>query len=128
MISFTVGSAVQRRTFLTIQIIFGLILFAGLHSRAYGQVLTGSIVGTVTDPSGAVIPNSAITVTNTGTSQTRTDTTDGGGRFSVQNLAPGTYSLTAITSGFRQYEQTNITVNPGALDTRRFSTRGWPGK
>ncbi len=115
MISFTVGSAVQRRTFLTIQIVFGLLLFAGFHSRAYGQVLYGSMVGTVTDPSGAVVPNSAITVTDVGTQQTRSDTTDGSGRFSITNLPPGTYTVKAVTSGFRELDQSNITVTPNTV-------------
>ena len=96
-------------------LLFSSLVLLGMHSSVYGQVLSGSIVGTVTDPSGAVIPSSAITVTNSGTSQTRSDTTDGSGRFNIANLPPGTYSLTATTSGFRQYEQTNITVTPGTL-------------
>jgi hypothetical protein len=115
MISFAVGSAVQRRTFLTIQIVFGLLLFAGFHARAYGQVLTGSIVGTVTDPSGAVIPNAAITVTDVGTGQTRSDTTDGSGRYNVTNLLPGTYTIKVVTSGFRELDQSNITVTPNTV-------------
>ncbi len=115
MISFAVGSASQRRTFLSIQIIFAAFLFAGFHSRAYGQVLYGSIVGTVTDPSGAVVPNSAITVTDIGTQQTRSDTTDGSGRFSITNLPPGTYTVKAITSGFRELDQSNITVTPSTV-------------
>ena len=115
MISFTVGSALRTKDLPNNSHFIWAYPVRRASYPSIRAILTGSIVGTVTDPSGAVTPNSAITVTNTGTSQTRTDTTDGSGRFSVQNLATGTYSLTAITSGFRQYEQTNITVNPGAL-------------
>ncbi len=116
MISFAVRSGVRRRgAFAVFQMVLALSLFAGFHARAYGQILYGSIVGTVTDPSGAVVPNSAITVTDVGTQQTRSDTTDGSGRYSVGNLAPGTYTVKAVTSGFRELDQSNITVTPNVV-------------
>ncbi len=80
-----------------------------------GQVLYGSIVGTVTDPSGAVIPHAKITATNTGTSQVRTDTTDNEGRYNITNLVPGTYTVSAVASGFRELNQTNLTVTPNTI-------------
>ncbi len=111
MFSSAVRATVQQRKALRIiPILLGLALLLGLHSNAYGQVLYGSILGTVTDPSGAVIPNSAITVTDTATGQTRSDKSDASGRYSLTNLLPGTYSVTAVTSGFRQFEKTNVVV------------------
>ena len=99
----------------TLSLVLACGLLAGLPSGAYAQVLSGSIVGTVTDPSGAIVPNSAITVTNTGTSQTRADKTDANGRYNITNLPPATYTVTAITTGFREVDQSNVTVTPGVV-------------
>ncbi len=116
MLSFTLRGTLERRKAPRIfAIALGLAFCLGFHSNAYGQVLYGSIVGTVTDPSSAVVPNSAITVTDTGTGQTRTDTTDASGRYSITNLLPGTYTVKAVTNGFRQYEKTNVGVTPNVV-------------
>ncbi|HEX4170622.1 MAG TPA: TonB-dependent receptor, partial [Bryobacteraceae bacterium] len=96
-------------------IFFALSGFFAIQTHAYGQVLYGSIVGTVTDPSGAVVPGSAITVTDTGTGQTRSDKTDSSGRYNITNLLPGTYSVNAVTTGFRDLQQTNVTVTPNVV-------------
>jgi hypothetical protein len=63
-----------------------LILFA---SSGWGQTLTGTILGTITDPSGAVVPGVDVTVINTGTNQTRSVTTTGSGTYSLSNLPVG---------------------------------------
>ena len=104
----------MKRVLGSASVCLGLFALAG-SSRLYSQVLYGSIVGTVTDPSGAVVPNSSITVENTGTSQTRSDTTDNSGRYNLTNLLPGTYTVSAATTGFRQLNQTNVTVTPGSV-------------
>ncbi|MDQ2844647.1 MAG: TonB-dependent receptor [Acidobacteriota bacterium] len=93
----------------------GASLLIGLPSSGIGQVLYGSIVGTVTDPSGAVVPNSAVTATNTETGQTRSDTSDNSGRYNLTNLLPGTYSVTSKASGFRPLEQDKIQVTPNTV-------------
>ena len=98
----------------TLSIMLAFCFSVGLPG-ANAQVLSGSIVGTVTDPSGAIVPNSAITVTNTGTSQTRADKTDANGRYNITNLPPATYTVTAITTGFREVDQSNVTVTPGVV-------------
>ncbi|HEX4809379.1 MAG TPA: carboxypeptidase-like regulatory domain-containing protein, partial [Bryobacteraceae bacterium] len=51
-------------------------LFLGAQACLYGQTLNGSLVGVVTDPSGAVIPNAAVTATDVDTAQKRQETTD----------------------------------------------------
>ncbi len=86
-----------------------------LQSRVDCQVLTGSMVGTATDPSGAVVPNAEVTATNTGTGQVRTDTTDANGRYNLANLAPGTYSLKVTAKGFRTIERTGILITPNTV-------------
>ena len=66
------------------------------------QGLYGSLVGTVTDPSGAVVPNAAISVTSTATGQVRQDTSDQNGRYNFVNLLPGSYTVVVSANGFRK--------------------------
>ena len=82
----------------------------------HGQVLYGSLVGTVTDPSGAVIPNADITVTDIGTGQIRQDKSDSSGRYNFVNLLPGTYNINITASGFRTVQQTNNVITPNTVD------------
>src|SRR5208337_372068 len=69
---------------------------------------TGTIVGTVADPSEAVIPKAQITVRNQGTNATREVETDGDGDFSVPLLPPGVYEVSAEKAGFRRSVYGNV--------------------
>ena len=69
-----------------------LLVFASL---TFGQT-AASISGTATDSSGAVIDGAQVTVTNDGTSWTRTVKTNASGVYSVPNLVPGTYTVTVL--------------------------------
>src|SRR5690242_17654432 len=84
-----------------------LLAFA---SSLFGQGLTGQLSGSVTDPSGGAVANSAVQLTNALTSQTRTANTDNDGRFVFTELLPGTYSISIQNPGFKKYEQTGISV------------------
>jgi hypothetical protein len=79
-------------------------------SWLFGQS-TATIVGTVTDPSGAVISGAQVTVTNTGTGQERTVTTNSSGAYQAPQLQIGAYSVSATAPGFKKYEATNIVLN-----------------
>ena len=63
---------------------------------AAAQVLYGSIVGSVEDQSGALVPNAAITLTSQDTGVKRETMTDVGGRYSLLNVLPGAYELRII--------------------------------
>ena len=76
-----------------------------------GQTTTGSIVGTVTDPSGAVIGAASITITNMDTNISVKATTDQSGNYVVTPLAIGRYSVTVEAAGFKKSVRTDITVN-----------------
>ena len=69
-------------------------------SWAFGQIPTGIITGTVTDPTGAVVPGATITVTNKGTSAAHPTESNGSGLFSVPSLEPGDYEVKAEGKGF----------------------------
>src|SRR5579863_3504937 len=75
---------------------------------AWAQLDTASILGTVVDPSGAVIPGATVVVTNQGTSASVTLTTDGNGNYIAPVLPLGTYSVTASAKGFKTYVHENI--------------------
>ena len=77
-----------------------LLLMPGSALRA--QDATGRIIGTVTDPSGAAISGSQVTVTNTGTKISHTTTTDPRGYYQVLSLPIGLYEVTIEATGFRK--------------------------
>src|SRR5574340_393288 len=78
--------------------------------RARAQVLHGSLVGTVTDPSGAAVPQAAVKITNEGTGAVRRATTDSHGVYSVPSLQAGTYDVNVTKQGFQTYTFTGATV------------------
>ncbi len=67
------------------------------------QEFRGSVRGTVTDATGAVLPGVTITVTNVETKVAQTTVTDGEGRYQLLYLNPGTYSVAAELSGFKKF-------------------------
>jgi len=81
---------------------------------AWAQGAGGTPLGTVTDPSGAIVPNVAITVTNTDTTQATHVTTNQGGEFTAPDLPIGRYVVVAEVAGFKKSEQKNITLDVGA--------------
>ncbi|MEZ5362024.1 MAG: carboxypeptidase-like regulatory domain-containing protein [Bryobacterales bacterium] len=90
--------------------LLGLLLVALGTPSAQAQVLYGSIVGTVQDSSGGVIPGATVTITNRGTSQTREASTDENGRYTFSNVQAGFYDLAVTADGFSGYIEENIEV------------------
>src|SRR5262249_9702638 len=72
------------------------------------QSTFGQFVGTVKDPSGAVIGGAMINVKNLGTSATRSAITDETGSYTVVNLEPGDYEITMESAGFQKVTRTNL--------------------
>lgn len=100
-----------KRFLLTFALGVGFMLAPILAQQAQGQVLYGSVVGTVTDQSGGVVPEAAVTVKNTNTGLTRQATTNAEGFYTIRNLSEGTYDLSVSKSGFRPYTQEGIGVS-----------------
>ena len=84
------------------------VLAASLHGGA--QAVYGTIFGTVTDASGAVVPNAAITITDVSKGTTTSATTNGSGEYRVQHLIPDTYRVDAEASGFTKTAVENVVV------------------
>ena len=85
------------------------VLLVSQPARA--QVFYGSIVGTVTDASGAVVQTATVAITNTQTGQARETVTDDTGRYSIPNVQPGGWDLKVTKTGFRTFTQTGIVVS-----------------
>jgi hypothetical protein len=104
-------------------IILALILFAfGIQQHATAQVNTAAIHGTVTDSSGAVLPNAEVTILNTSTNIASTAKTDSKGYFATTQLQTGgPYTVTIVAAGFTKSETTGINLNVNddrAVDAR----------
>lgn len=94
----------------TLSLMTCLVLSAGL---VRAQVTTADVVGTVTDNTGAVLPNAKITVTNTGTNIARTATTDDAGAYTFNLLPIGVYSVKVEATGFKGFSVNEITLVGG---------------
>ena len=90
----------------------GCMLLAALSGFMAAQT-TGSIRGTVKDPSGAVVPGARLSVVHQGTQAARSITANASGDFEAPALPVGLYTLRAEVPGFKKYEQTNIEVTLG---------------
>lgn len=84
------------------------IVLACGEPAARAQVVNGTLVGTAFDPSGAVVPNASITLTNMNTRSSRTMKTDSGGSYVFSELPPAVYSIASTASGFKTTQITNI--------------------
>ena len=93
---------------------FAVLLTLGAASRAFAQS-TGSIRGTVSDPSGAAIARAAVTVTDTSTSLGRDTVTNESGIFVFPDLAIGTYMLKISAPGFKTENRPDLTLITGQV-------------
>ena len=106
------------------------LLFSAMAARA--QVDTGTILGTVTDSAGAVIPGAIVSVTNTQTAAKMTAKTSADGRFVFTPLQIGTYTVVVEASSFKkasvagiqlniqQQALVNVSLQPGAVTEEVF--------
>jgi hypothetical protein len=90
--------------------ILGITLLCIQPSLVQAQVLYGTMVGNITDPSKALIPGAAITITNKNTNQTHESVSNASGGYSFTNLQPGVYTLKVALQGFKEYVKENIEV------------------
>jgi hypothetical protein len=98
-----------------IRILLVMVCIASMPAMMWGQSTTGSIVGTVTDPSGAVIPSVAVTLTNIGTADKRTAETDANGAYRFMSLIPSNYRLDFEISGFKHLTRESVTLQVEAV-------------
>lgn len=97
-----------------------LSLSFGLCGTLNAQTSLGQIAGTVTDSTGSLLPGATITITNSGTQDIHTITSDNGGFFIVTNLPIGNYSIQIQKVGFRSERRTGFSVVADAHLTANF--------
>jgi Carboxypeptidase regulatory-like domain len=84
--------------------------FMALVACVLGQAQTGSIQGTVTDKSGAIVQDADVVVTSLNTNQTRAAKSGDAGTYSVPSLAAGPYSISITKDGFRAFKVDSVTL------------------
>ncbi len=84
-------------------------------SAALAQVLYGSIIGSVVDASGSVVPNATITIVNSATGQSREAVTSGEGAYSFNDVPEGSYTFTIAAKGFNTSRTNNVPVSINAV-------------
>src|SRR5436190_4856646 len=96
-------------------LLLGTVIALCLSSLAFGQEITGSIVGTVKDSSGAVIPGATVTVTDPSKNDQviRTVVATDDGTFSIPNVPVSTYTVTVEAANFKKSINTNVKVDVG---------------
>jgi len=95
-------------------ILFAVFLFA---ICLWAQTPTGAIEGTVTDPTGAIVPGASVTVTESATARTIALTTNSAGLYSARALPPGKYSVKVVAQGFATRDIRDVVVNSGSVVT-----------
>jgi hypothetical protein len=110
-------------------LVWTIVLSLAACIPAVTQTVTGAVRGTITDPSGAIVPGAKVTAQNTATGVKTIDTTNGSGEYSIRFLQIGQYKLTIEASGFKsasygpfslEIDQTakiDIPLNVGSADT-----------
>src|SRR5215471_16208412 len=81
------------------------VCLLGCAVAAWSQTATGTIIGTVTDNSGAAVASAKVTVVNTGTSAKVKTSTNAEGDYTAPLLPPGSYSIAVTAPGFKAFEQ-----------------------
>lgn len=99
--------------------VFALLLAVAVP-RSQAQS-TSTIQGTVTDQTGAVVPNATVKVANTNTGDVRTVQTDTAGNYQVSSLIPGTYNVTVSANGMQSRQLSGVTLNVNVTATENVT-------
>ncbi len=104
-----------RRCIAVAALVFSLVIVAG---TSIAQIATTSLRGVVKDPSGAVVPNAKITLTNAANGQTLSATSNGAGEYAFTQIPPAHYTINVSATGFGDQKKTAelIVDQPAAID------------
>lgn len=97
----------QRKVFTAL---LALLAVAAWFQPIQAQILYGTLVGTVEDPSHASVPGASVKLASPATGLTRETSADVDGRFQFTNLLPGAYTLSVSQTGFRSYVKTGVEI------------------
>src|SRR5690242_19291957 len=102
-------------------LMLALLSIMFVSSVALGQVLYGSIVGTVTDPNGAAVPGAAVELTNLATGAVSSTKTDDNGAYTINDLQVGTYKVTISGASFKKTIKEDVRID--ANQTYRYDAQ-----
>lgn len=94
-------------------LLVGVLLGSSLSDPTSAQIVTGSIVGSVADPSGLGVPGAEVTLLHRATARERKTQTNEHGDFTFSGLDAGAYTLTVTAGGFKKYEKRDIMLATG---------------
>src|SRR6202047_5440807 len=109
----------RRKVSMLVPMFFVIGTFCASH--AYAQISGATLSGTVTDQSGAVVPQATISIKNVATGITRSNTTSAAGYYSAPNLLPGIYEVRAEAQGFTSKLQTGVNLTVGEQQVLNFA-------
>src|SRR5450755_1178230 len=113
----------MKQSSLKLVSLLGILLLSSVW--LFGQAETGTLIGTVTDVSGAVVSNAKVTVVSVGTNASRSTVTDSRGDYVITTLKPGSYQLTVEGSGFTKFlRQVQVTVGGTVEASVKLSVTG----
>src|SRR5947209_14151154 len=92
------------------RLLAGLLLTVAI---AFSQGNTGTITGTVTDPTGAAVPGADVKVVSVGTDATVSTTTTERGEYAIPSVLAGSYRISVTKAGFKTETRTGVEVNAG---------------
>jgi outer membrane receptor protein involved in Fe transport len=101
--------------------VFVLAISLLCAGRAHAQVAGATLTGTVKDPSGGIIPNAQVVITDVATGITRTVSPRSAGLYTAPNLLPGTYEVRVSAMGFSTAVQRGVTLTVGAEQVLDFT-------
>ena len=112
----------SQRLTVSRHLVFGLVVaLFGLASPVHAQFTGGSMLGTIADGQGGVLPGVTVTARNLDTGFTRTTVTEMDGHYQILGLPPGRYILAAELTGFQTTEVTDIVLSIGLQIVRDFA-------
>jgi len=117
----SLSSALGEQKMKRCSLLAALLLLLNLCS--VGQTPTGTLLGLVTDESGAAVVGATVHVTNTGTNETKDLQTDEGGRYVVPFLSPGNYTVSVEAQGFSSVRTENVKLDVSQNRSVDFSLR-----
>ena len=104
---------VSKRLAFGFSVVVALAISLSVSVCVYAQVAGATLSGTVSDSSGAAMPNATVSIKNTATGVARDVTTDAAGFYSAPNLLPGTYEVTVSATGFETRVESNLSLAVG---------------
>src|SRR5579862_1417529 len=114
------SNTVTKSRFALLTIVAGLLLGLGSASPLRAQSIYGTIMGTVSDQSGAVVPGATVLLKNVGTEEVRKSETNNEGYFSYSSVPAGNYTLTVRLAGFQTVVTEGIQVTGASAQAFPF--------